>query len=100
MKALNSMITIVTICLHRGYAQTWHMKKEILLFSSRHRFVRNTLVKVRIKLLPVVAQIDVGKKRCSYTHEGKYKGSLVVGQHSDMICSMVILDIRWLMGGC
>lgn len=39
-------------------------------------FVMNTLEKVRIKLLPVVAQIDVGKKECSYTYEGKYKGSL------------------------
>lgn len=57
-------------------------------------------MEVRIKLLPVVAQTDVSKKRYSHVYQGKCKGSLVVGQNSAMTYSIMIPGIRWFMGGC
>lgn len=64
MKALNCMVAIVPIFLSRAYSQTLHVENGFC-FSS----MRNTHVGVRIKLLPVVAQIDMGTKRTSYEHK-------------------------------
>ena len=47
-------------------------------------------MEVRIKLLPVVAQTDVSKKRYSHVYQG----------NSAMTYSIMIPGIRWFMGGC